>query len=106
MLRKYILFILVLWGPASVVAEEKPIGPEFREQIFPLFLGAALITWGVYALGDDAESSQRNVQLLWGGALVASAGIVLYQSSKYKDSQIVASPISLGGASITYNYRF
>ncbi len=81
MISKYILFLLVFLFSAVTIAEEERIESEFREPILPIFLGAALITWGVYELGDDVESSQRNVQVLWGGALAASAGIILYQAS-------------------------
>ena len=106
MIRKYILFIVACLLPVVTVAEDKTVDVEFKEPILPIFIGAALITWGAYELGDDVESSQRNVKLLWGGALVASAGLILYQTSKDKGSQIVAVPISQGGASIAYNYRF
>lgn len=84
------------------IAEDKTIDVEFREPVLPIFIGAGLITWGAYKLDDDAESSQRNVKPLWGGALVASAGLILYKTSKDKGSQIVAAPISQGGVSIAY----
>ncbi|WP_139223208.1 hypothetical protein [Microbulbifer thermotolerans] len=106
MIRKCILFMVVCLLPMVTIAEGETVDVEFREPILPIFVGVALITWGAYELGDDVESSQRNVKLLWGGALVASAGIILYQTSKDKGSQIVAVPISQGGASIAYNYRF
>ncbi|TVL01304.1 hypothetical protein AYI82_21915 [Shewanella algae] len=107
MIQIYILIISGLFFSASVLAADDGTSvPEFREPITPIIIGAALITWGAYELGDDVESSQRNVQLLWGGALVVSAGLVLYQSSNDKGSKILVSPTHQGGASIAYSFRF
>lgn len=107
MIKFYILFSLsVLFSAKVLAADQEVVEPEFREPITPIIIGVALITWGVYELGDDVKSSQRNVQFLWGGALAVSAGLVLYQSSIDKGSRIVVTPAYQGGASIAYSYRF
>jgi len=106
MTRIFFVITFLIISSSQVRAETESHEMEFREPIFPIILGAALITWGAYELGGDTDEGQRNVGILWGGALVASAGIVIYQSTQDKDIKLTVQPILQRGASVVYNYRF
>ncbi len=71
-----------------------------------MVLGAALITWGAYELGDDTEDSQRNVSILWGSAVVASAGIVLYQEHRERGARLAVQLNPDMEHVLAFDYRF
>lgn len=110
-MEKLLLLISLLFISISVIAEHKEGDPKeyarsHHHPIFPIVLGAGLITWGAYELGNDADDGQRNVAILWGGGLLASAGIVLYQSRNKETAQISFQPTVNKGHSVAFNYRF
>lgn len=101
---RIIFIMVVLLVSVSAFAEGSTQG--HHHPILPMLMGAALITWGAYELGSDTEEGQRNVKVLWGGAALISTGLVLYQSSSSKGSQVAVHPLQDVGASVAYSYRF
>ena len=101
-----VLIFLTLCLSGVALGEEKN-DDQIYHPILPVLLGASLITWGVYDLGGDTRESQRNVKILWGGALAASGGIVLYQwgKSKEKNKEITLVP-NVNQPKVAFNYRF
>jgi peptidoglycan/LPS O-acetylase OafA/YrhL len=100
-------FGFFLSSSAIANSTENQIAPsDFHEPVFPMFLGAALITWGAYDLSSDSSEGRRNVAILWGGALAASAGIILYQSSHDKGAEISILPTKHMEPSVAFDYRF
>lgn len=88
-----VLFALLVSLTFSSVAHSEQVRDQgapiaHHHPVFPIVLGAALITWGAYELGDNTEDGQRNVSILWGSALVASAGIVLYQEHRDRGARL------------------
>ena len=108
-MHRIILIVLVSFFSVSAFAEGSTQGHHsqgYHHPILPMLMGAALITWGAYELGSDTEESQRNVNVLWGGAALISTGLVLYQSSNRMGSQVAVRPLQDVGASVAYSYRF
>ncbi|PKF60196.1 hypothetical protein CW745_16335 [Psychromonas sp. psych-6C06] len=103
----YSLFLLLFsfHCSASEIAEIEPESNR-SHQIIPMILGAGLITWGAYELGDSAQDGQRNVYALWGTALVASAGIVIYQSVNDEGLQLTLVPSINKDVTLAVNYKF
>ncbi len=56
--------------------------------VWPMLLGAAVVTWGAWELGDDADAGRRNITILWGAG--AAAGLVLSRRStkRHKSTQV------------------
>lgn len=98
-----IAVLLVFFSSGFALAQETEETDSKQQGIFlPL-----LLTWGAYEAGDDTEESQRNVKVLWGTALVVTAGVVLYQrkSSNGNTAELRLTDLS-AGPSVEFNYRF
>jgi hypothetical protein len=109
MIRILMVFVLTLIFIGNSYAETNENVHYQRESlhpIFPVFLGAGLITWGAYELGSDAEDGRRNISVLWGSTLVASAGIILYQSTKEKGTLLSLNPTKNKTPALVLNYEF
>ena len=104
-----LLVIIFLSNPLSASGtrkdEESPIAP--LHPIWPTILGATIITKWVYDMGDSTEKSQKNIIYLWGGAMLASLGIVIYQKSVEKENNIRLSLVPHYNSShIVLRYNF
>jgi len=102
-----ILIILLLSNNIFAMSQKKEADSSNQiYQVIPFILGAALITWGAYELGNTVEESQRNVAILWGSTAIASTGIILYQSSLDKGVALSIKPVQKSLPVIAINYRF
>jgi len=109
MIRILILFvsICIFAGNSYSASSENTVHQsKSLHPIFPVFLGAGLITWGAYELGSDAEDGRKNIAILWGSTLVASAGIVLYQSHKEENTTLSLVPTKNKAPALVLNYEF
>ena len=106
-----VLLALLVSLTFSSVAYSEPVRDQeaplaHHHPVLPIVLGMALITWGAYELGDDTEDGQRNVSILWGGALVVSACIVLYQEHRDKGARLAVHLNPDREHMLAFDYRF
>lgn len=94
---------------AEVTHKSKP----YYGVMMTYMIGSGLMTWGAYELGSTPKAGKRNVAILWGGALVSSLGIVLYQSSlennnkgELSNTSISVMPTQQKGVAIALQYDF
>lgn len=128
--KKMVFCILILVNTMTH-AEQKPTTNSIKNsdsnfyskdytnvyaKAIPYGIGIGLLTWGVYELGDTPKTGRRNVAIYWGSALVASLGVILYQSSTETVQKnnvqaktytsIMVQPIQEKGIVLTLNYHF
>ena len=108
LLVSILLGVWTVTGSFGAETESKAIPEEdFHEPVWPIILGAGLMTWGVYALGNSPEESQQYVRVYWGAAVVASISIITYQFYKGKNHDATLSlGLNNGNPSVLLAYDF
>jgi len=65
--------------PSAALSGRLPTQRPVREPNWLLVPAAALMTWGVYELGELSDDGWTYVGAYWGAAAIAAAGVVTYQ---------------------------